>query len=132
MGGKGKVEFTAQLHRSTWIAGQRCYLDFKVSNDTRKAFKSLTLNLIRTTTLFKPHPFLDALPGRADPDACQTATTSKRVASSTLEMARAGEKGHASAKGWWTGVNAKDETEFTHYISLPVSHLVFCQMHQIC
>lgn len=131
LGGKGKIEFTAQLHRSTWIAGQRCYLDFKVLNDTRKAFKSLTLTLIRTTTLFKPHPFLDALPGRADPDACQTTTTSKPVATSTLEMARVGEKGHASAKGWWTGVNAKDEIDFSHYISLPVSGLIFLHAPQI-
>ena len=131
MGGKGKIDFTAQLHRSTWIAGQRCYIDFKVSNDTRKAFKSLSVTLIRTTTLFKPHPFLDALPGRADPDACRTTTTSKPVATDTLVMARVGEKGRASAEGWWTGVNAKDEIVFSHYIPLPVGGPAFPHTSQI-
>jgi hypothetical protein len=36
-------------------------------------------------------------------------------------MAQSGEKGHASAKGWWTGVPANQKLEFSHFILLPVS-----------
>lgn len=121
LGGKGKISLTAQLHRLHWIAGQRCYLKFSVANDTRKTVKSLTLALVRTTTVFRPHPQLDALPRCADPDACQTSTTRKQVASSVLEMARGGEKGYASAKGWWTGVPPNQKLDFSHFILLPVS-----------
>lgn len=122
-GGKGKISLSAQLHRLTWIAGQRCYIKFKVTNETKKTVKSLTLALIRTITTFKPHPQLDALPGCADPDACQTSTTRKKVAVSILEMGHTGEKGHASAKGWWTGIGPKQNMKFSHFILLPVSHV---------
>lgn len=124
-GGKGKIDLTAQLHRLHWIAGQRCYLKLSVTNDTKKTVKSLTLTLIRTTTVFKPHPHLDALPRCADPDACQTSTTRKQVAVSVLEMGQSGEKGHASAKGWWSGVPSNHKLEFSHFILLPVCYC-FC------
>jgi len=120
LGGKGKISLTAQLHRLHWIAGQRCYLKFSVTNDTKRTVKSLTLALVRTTTVFRPNPQLDALPRCADPDACQTSTMRKQVTSTVLEMAHGGEKGHASAKGWWTGVPANRKMDFSHFILLPV------------
>jgi hypothetical protein len=128
LGGKGKISLTAQLHRLHWIAGQRCYLKFSVTNDTKKIVKSLTLALIRTTTVFRPHPYLDALPGSADPDACQTSTSRKQVAYNVLEMAHGGEKGHASAKGWWTGIPANQKLDFSHFLLLPVSDLLTCYL----
>jgi hypothetical protein len=123
LGGKGKISLTAQLHRLHWIAGQRCYLKFSVTNDTKKIVKSLTLALIRTTTVFRPHPYLDALPGSADPDACQTSTTRKQVACNVLEISHGGERGHASAKGWWTGIPANQKLDFSHFLLLPASDL---------
>ncbi|KAH9937212.1 uncharacterized protein B0H18DRAFT_969591 [Fomitopsis serialis] len=115
-----KVKLTAQLHRLTWVAGQRCYVNVSVVNDTKKTVKTLTLMLVRSTTMFRPTPELDA--GRArsvDPDACQTTTLHKVVAENVLEMAQPGTKGRASAKGWWTGVGPGKELSFSHYILIP-------------
>ena len=36
LGGSGKLKLIASLHRSTWVAGQRCYVKIVVSNDTSK------------------------------------------------------------------------------------------------
>lgn len=117
-----KVKLTAQLHRLTWIAGQRCYVNVAVANDTKKTVKSFTLTLIRSTTMFKPTPELDAGRSRSvDPDACQTNTIHKVVSETSLEIAESGAKGRASAKGWWTGVGPGKEMSFSHYILIPVS-----------
>ncbi|KAI0734636.1 hypothetical protein C8Q72DRAFT_770599, partial [Fomitopsis betulina] len=115
-----KVKLTAQLHRLTWIAGQRCYVNVAVANDTKKTVKSFTLTLIRSTTMFKPTPELDAGRSRSvDPDACQTNTIHKVVSETSLEIAESGAKGRAGAKGWWTGVGPGKEMSFSHYILIP-------------
>ncbi|EGN93144.1 hypothetical protein SERLA73DRAFT_163658 [Serpula lacrymans var. lacrymans S7.3] len=120
MGGSGKIKLTAKLHRLYWVAGQHCSVKIRVINDTKKAIKSATITLIRTTTIFRPHPHLDAGNGRTiDPDACQTTTMRKQVAESTLGMGQRCVKGHASAKGWWTGVDPGEALEFAHSIVLP-------------
>lgn len=125
MGGSGEVKLTATLHRLYWVAGQLCYVKVNVANDTKKTVKSLTLTLIRSTIVFKPHPHPDALPPShehaTDPDACQTSTTQKHVAETTLEMGQRGARGHASAKGWWTGVRASEQLDFSHFLLIPVS-----------
>lgn len=36
LGGNGKVHLSASLHRSTWVAGQRVYLNIKIDNETSK------------------------------------------------------------------------------------------------
>lgn len=36
LGGSGKVRLTASLHRSTWVAGQRVYVNVAVHNETSK------------------------------------------------------------------------------------------------
>jgi hypothetical protein len=36
LGGSGKLKLIASLHRSTWVAGQRCFAKVLVSNDTNK------------------------------------------------------------------------------------------------
>jgi hypothetical protein len=59
-------------------------------------------------------------------DACQTTTSSKQVMECTLEMGQRGAKGHASAKGWWTGVGPGERLDFSHFISLPVRFLPIC------
>jgi Arrestin (or S-antigen), C-terminal domain len=119
MGGTGKVTLTASLHRLHWIAGQQCCVKVNVTNATKKAIKCLTLTLVRSTIVFKPDARLDAL-NDMDPDACQTSTTHKVVAESVLELGQRGARGHASAKGWWTGVCPGENMEFFHFIPLPV------------
>jgi hypothetical protein len=125
MGGNGKVKLTAMLHRLHWVAGQQCNINLTVKNDTKKTVKSVTFTLIRTTIVFRPHPHLDALPSShehaSDPDACQTSTTQKEVAETTLEIGQQGTKGHASARGWWIGVGSGEELTFSHFLLLPVS-----------
>ncbi|KAH7925219.1 E set domain-containing protein, partial [Leucogyrophana mollusca] len=125
MGGSGKVKFTARLHRLHWVAGQRCTVQLRVVNETKKTIKGATIALIRTTTVFRPHPHLAAGNGSriADPDACQTSTMRKQVSEATLEMGQRCAKGHASAKGWWTGVAPGQTSEFSHHILLPADAL---------
>lgn len=36
MGGSGKVSLKASMHRETWVAGQRCYVDVRVENESGK------------------------------------------------------------------------------------------------
>ena len=125
MGGNGKLRLTATLHRLHWIAGQQCCIQVSVKNDTKKTVKSLTLTLIRTTVIFRPRPQLDALPPThdhsTDPDACQTSTTQKQIAETTLEMGSRCTRGRVSAKGWWTGITPGESLRFSHFLSLPVS-----------
>lgn len=117
-----KVKLFAQTHRLHWIAGQSCFVMILVHNDSKKTIKTLTLTLVRTTTVFKPRSSPDfGISGGMDYDASQISTSHKVVAESTLEMGQAGGKGYASAKGWWTGVGPDQEMEFSHSILLPVS-----------
>lgn len=125
LGGTGKLKLTASLHRNIWIAGQKCRVGIAVHNESKKFVKGLTMSLIRTTTVFRPHPHLDVLsPSSADPDACQTTTTRKLVAETTLEAGQLGLRGHVTAKGWWTGVEPGMRSNFAHFILLPVR--LFC------
>jgi len=85
----------------------------------------VSIVLVRSTTVYKPRAGFDIggqHGGRDDDsDACQTMTITRELADSRLEMGMRGAKGHASAKGWWTGVRPDEEVEFTHCILLPVS-----------
>lgn len=36
MGGSGKIKLSARLHRSSWVAGTRCYVEVSVLNETSK------------------------------------------------------------------------------------------------
>ncbi|KAG0707477.1 hypothetical protein DFH29DRAFT_796690 [Suillus ampliporus] len=117
MGGPGKIRLSARMHRFHWIAGQRCTVHFRVTNDCKKLVKSAAIALIRTLTVFNPQPHLDA--GDADPDACQTSTKAKWVTESILELGQRCAKGHASAKGWWTGVAPGQTSEFDHSLIIP-------------
>ncbi|KAG9314061.1 hypothetical protein JVU11DRAFT_4840 [Chiua virens] len=118
MGGSGKVRLSAAMHRLYWVAGQRCVIQLRVVNESKKAVKGASISLLRTTTVFKP---LAGRKGNADtdPDACETMTMRKVVAASMLVMGQKCTKGHASAKGWWTGVKPGDTADFAHHIVLP-------------
>ncbi|KAJ7597496.1 hypothetical protein C8J56DRAFT_772996, partial [Mycena floridula] len=120
MGGSGQVSLTATLHRLYWVAGQQCYVAIHVKNSSKKTLKSLTLTLFRSTVTFKPYsqPKLDS-GVEHDPDDCQTSTSQKQVAETTLEMAQCGARGHASAKGWFQGIAPGHAMDFAHSILLP-------------
>lgn len=126
LGGTGKVHLSASLHRSTWIAGQRVYVNIKIDNETSKKVKSLTLALVRTVTLFRPRPEFD-VPSAGDtyndPDACTTSTSRKKISEEVLEMGQKGTKGVVTARGWWTGVDGGDVVEISHNMKLPVDAL---------
>ncbi|KAJ9480194.1 Arrestin_C domain-containing protein [Pseudozyma hubeiensis] len=127
LGGSGKVHLMASLHRNTWVAGQRVYINVGVQNDTSKKINGMTLSLIRTVTLYKPRPELNVSVAAArrelDPDACQTSTTRKKIAEEELEMGQKGSRGVVTARGWWTGVEAGQRVESTHYMQIPADAL---------
>jgi hypothetical protein len=130
MGGPSEIHLTVVLHRLYWVAGQRCYAKIYINNETKKTVRSVTFTLVRTTTVFRPRPHLDALRNGVgeediDMDACQTTTTTKQVENCTLDMGQRGAKGHASAKGWWTGVAPGEKLDFSHFILLPASCSIF-------
>ncbi|KAL1722174.1 hypothetical protein EV715DRAFT_248019, partial [Schizophyllum commune] len=116
MGGSGKVYLTAQLHRVHWIAGQQCYVRIVVNNGSKKTMKRLNITLVRTLVAYKPNSKKDE---DDDPDACSATTYEKQVAETSLEMCESGSRGHASAKGWWTGVMPDEDKEFSHFIQIP-------------
>lgn len=125
MGGSGKLKLTASVHREIWVAGQRCYVKVFVANDTTKKVKNVALSLLRVDTIFRLNPELNATSPTSkstglDVDACQTSTTRRVVAEAVLDMAGKSTSGYATAKGWWTGVEAGSSLEFVHYILLPV------------
>ncbi len=127
LGGSGKLKLTASLHRATWVAGQRCYVKIFVANDTEKRkVQTLTLELIRSETIFKPNPDVAVISPSGtridnDMDACHTSTIKRVVARNVLEMGEKVTARHATARGWWTGVESGSSLEFNHYILLPVS-----------
>ena len=85
------------------------------------------MSLHRTTTIFKPQADLDAstAPGSADPDACHTTTNRKMISEAALEIGQKGGTGYVTAKGWWTGVEAGQAIDMSHFILVPVSRFLF-------
>ncbi|CAD6897733.1 unnamed protein product [Tilletia laevis] len=131
MGGSGKVLLTASLHRPTWVAGQRVYVNIAVSNETSKKVKNLHLALVRTVTLFRPKPEfnvgfsvpVDPTESYIDPDACTTSTTRKKICEETVELGQKGTKGSVTARGWWTGVDPGCSLDVSHYMTIPADAL---------
>ncbi|KAF5388601.1 hypothetical protein D9757_004665 [Collybiopsis confluens] len=121
MGGSGTVGLSAGIHRLCWVAGQQCCVRVRVINKSKKTIRSLTLTLLRSTVTYKPNPSLDVDGSEEhDADACQTSTVQKQVAENVLEMGqREPTRGHASAKGWWTGIASGETREFYFFLSLP-------------
>lgn len=67
-----------------------------------------------------------------DQDACSTQTTKKKIAETSLDMGKKSAKGTVTAKGMWLGVDTNEETEFCHFLELPVrtclpeAHMLLC------
>ena len=128
MGGDGTVSLEASICRFTWIANQPLHVSVRIANDTRKAVRSVILELIRTTTTFKPSSralatATDNAAGAADVEADMTGTKERKVAESELLAGPKGTKGHASAKGFWTGVESGKMSSVVHSIHIPVSSI---------
>ena len=132
MGGNNGIQLTASLYRLNWIAGQPCQVKITIINSSKKNIKNLTLGIYRSIIIFKPKVPLETLPDNrstfADLHAWQTSATKKLVAESTLAVCEPGTRGHASAKGWWTGVGPGKSMAFSHFISIPVISLSFLML----
>lgn len=115
---------TVSTHRPTWIAGQRCWVRVNIQNDSGKRVKSLNFALIRTITIFRPSPHLNATPVDVDIDACHTSTSRRNVAETILESGQKGVKGMVTGKGWWLGVEASEKSEMSHSIHIPVRNFI--------
>lgn len=136
LGGEGKVELTASVHRENWVAGQLCYVTVDIKNESTKKIRTMTLSLARTTTVFRPRPYLTLGSGvdaddpkevEIDADACQTHTSRKIVAESTIDTGKKGQNGEVTAKGMWMGVERQSFARFQHSLALPVSPLLILE-----
>ncbi|GAA5977998.1 hypothetical protein JCM10908_004190 [Rhodotorula pacifica] len=114
MGGSGQATIRASVHREIWIAGQRCYVEVAVENRTNKKIKTLTLSLVRTTSIYRST-------GRTVQGVTETQlvqSTKKKVAESTLELGKKSSSG-ATAKGAWVGVEAGASASFSPTLVIP-------------
>lgn len=132
MGGSGLVTIRASLHRRVWIAGQRCYAEVLVENQSSKRvraaecvsrdvqqtdascprqIKTLTLSLVRTTAIFRT--------ASHSGEGKHLQATKKKVAESTLELGKKSSSG-ATAKGTWIGVDAGASANFSPTLVIPV------------
>ena len=124
LGGPGKLKMTCMLHRTTWVAGQQCWIRVRLCNDTTKRVKSLAFTLYRHTTTFKMMPQLN--PGdlaEIDIDSCTTSTSRRKLVHAVLEGTKS-PRNAVSGKGWWCGVEAKSKSSVVYGILLPVGSLL--------
>jgi hypothetical protein len=129
LGGAGnKITLTCFLHRPTWVAGQACWISIRVTNDTSRRVKKLTIALWRQTTVFRISP--QSTPGGSASsksmrkpilDVYDGSTTRKCVSESALEAGHKSSKGLVTAKGWWIGVEPRSGGEVTYSVPIPVS-----------
>ncbi|KAI0045197.1 hypothetical protein FA95DRAFT_1583446 [Auriscalpium vulgare] len=125
LGGKNrcnKLKLTARLPRLSYFAGQRCYVHIRICNDTSRAVRGIAIALVRTVSVYRPR-LTRGTEGETEKEleSYETSSFVRDVAESQLELGERASKGHASAKGWWTGVEQNEETEFFHWILIPVS-----------
>jgi len=125
---------TMSLHRPYWVAGQLCHVQLHVINNTKKVLKMVTLELFQSLATFKlglrsgntQRDLLDT-----DSKTCQTTTVNKKIAQAILTIGQPGTRGHASARGWWSGVAPGEAQTLMHSIMIPVSETLFQRTHLI-
>lgn len=119
LGGDGKVKLTASIHRANWLAGQQCYINVEVINDSSKRVKSMTLSLNRTISTFKPlSP--ERFKGEPAPEIQPEQVSKKKMAETTLECGKKASHGGVTAKGSWLGVEKHRKADFMHSLLIPV------------
>ena len=112
----GVISLQASLHRETWVAGQRCFVNVNIDNHANKKVQFLSLTLTRTQTIFRA----------ASPDEATSAPAQvirKKVVESTLDMGKRAAKGGVTAKGVWLGVEPGEIVDFCHPVAIPVSQV---------
>jgi hypothetical protein len=87
--------------------------------------RSLRLNLIRTTTVYRPQSGKETHGKDHDNDGHvsnndQSKAFVDEISESRLAMAEPMTRRCASSKGWWAGVGPQERTAFTHSILIPV------------
>lgn len=130
LGGEGKMNLECTMHRATWVAGQQCWVNVRIRNDTTKRVKNITFTLSRNTTTFHIMPQLN--PGgrstEVDIDACETATSRHKLVEVTLDSGVKGTRGTVTGKGWWCGVGTKEDSSVVYGVPLPVSPCCSCPL----
>lgn len=125
MGGDGAISLKASIRRHTWIANQPVHVSISIDNATRKTVRTISLELIRTMTTFKLSARAlatanEGAEGPADVEADMTGTKERKIAESVLIAGPKSGKGHASAKGFWTGVESGKKSNVVHSLYIPV------------
>lgn len=123
-GSRNKLKLSARVPRPSYFAGQRCYVHVQIMNDTWRTVRSLRLNLIRTTTVYRPQSGKETRREDHDSDGhvsnnYQSKAFVDEISESRLVMAEPTTRRCASSKGWWAGVNPQERTAFTHSILIP-------------
>lgn len=120
MGGDGSLSLSATLHRGIWVAGQPIHVRVQITNESRKTVRSLGLAVTCTTTIYRPSRACGLAAFEGDADTCEIETNERKIAEATLVAGQKGTKGHASAKGWWTGVGSGECASLGHCLIIPV------------
>jgi hypothetical protein len=131
---RDRISLTASLHRPTWVAGQRVYVNIAVRNETFRRIKNVTLSLVRTVTIYQARPELrtDGMKGDGfDPDACEAITSRKRVAEEVLGVAQDGSSDARASQSWWTGVQPNSHLEFAHHLNIPAEALSIARSRHV-
>ncbi|PPQ99575.1 hypothetical protein CVT24_005363 [Panaeolus cyanescens] len=107
----GDIQLTASLYAPTWVAGQDCRIKVVISNNSQTTVKNLDFGLFNTVTIFP------SLPGK---EAEHTTTQLSKV---SLRVKQPPTPGHATAKGWWSGVKPGEMRTVYHYLPIPPNAL---------
>ncbi|KZT52459.1 hypothetical protein CALCODRAFT_487102 [Calocera cornea HHB12733] len=127
--GPGELGIIASLERGIWVAGGSVWARVEISNGAGRKVRGLTLSLVRCVTAFRPLRKPDehtASHHSASTDASDglspspSTTSRKIIATSQLDSgSKASGPGHASAKGWWVGVDPGSVESVCFSVRLP-------------
>lgn len=100
-GSSEAIDLVAALHRQTWVAGQRVYLDISARNNSDTAVEHLSIALVRTERIRR--------------DSGESHEETLR-ASESLDA-------RSAAPHWWKGIAPHAEHHFSHAFVLPESEV---------
>lgn len=100
-GSSEAIDLVAALHRHTWVAGQRVYLDISARNNSDTPLEHLSIALVRTERIRR--------------DSGESHEETLR-ASESLDV-------RSAAPHWWKGIAAHAEHHFSHAFMLPESEV---------
>ncbi|KAF9056104.1 hypothetical protein BJ165DRAFT_478320 [Panaeolus papilionaceus] len=112
---EGDIHLTASLYPPTWVAGQDCRIKVVIKNASQTPIKSLEIGLFNSITVFHPPP---CQPGKEEEH------TTIQLSKATLKVKHHSTPGHATAKGWWSGVKPGETRTVYHSILIPVGNVL--------